>query len=396
MINLGGGGGDSAFTYRMLLFSVSIMVLLSLLIPIYCPKVMPSDGDPLTIDKINEQYADFTGTQPTSEAVWGLTGIYTPYGVDKDGNVSSAWGRTEDGWLYGQRVVNYIPSQYSTDTAGYQATYDDTVGLYYYTNDSTVNNIHAAGDLYGSVVMCKNHQSNMFFSSAGKVSQGDTSFYYKFSGYRYAFSPLASYKTVDNDGNVKDVVPNTTSLSLIWYNYYGENNGPGTTGIAGQLILSGSDSGVAYLTAAQIVSAFNSDTSTSKFIMTFNGVDMNIYIRLDPTKLTAGLTVEECYNLGYWSIMVSSRSVNTAAYASADYEFSPTAIFQTMIDLFTFNMSDYGLTGMVGILASLMVTIPLLLALVSLGMNNYLIVMLMGIWAGISALAHNGVFNLFG
>lgn len=379
----GGGGGDTRFTYGMLMFSIVVMVLLSMFIPIFCPKIMPTE-DNSTLSELNEQYRNFTGTNPTSEAIWGLTGIYTPYGVDKDGNPTTTYGHTEDGWLYGQRIINYTPSQYRDDSTCYSVEYNETNKMYYYTDDSATLNQHSAGDVYGNVVMDVNKKSDMFFTTSGKVDTGDF-YYYKYNGYRYSFQPLTPYVTVDGDGAQRDVVPNTSSLSLIWYDYYG------SSGIAGQLIITGSDSGVAYLTAAQIVSAFNSDTSTSKFTMTFNGVDMYISIRLDPTKLTSGFSVESCYNLGYWSIMVSSRSIDTSAYASADYEFSPTAIFETMIDLFTFNMSDYGLDGLAATLASLCIIIPLLIALMSIGMNNYPVIIFAGIWGVLTAWSH-GLF----
>lgn len=401
MISLS-GNTDTSFAFKMLLFSVSTLVLLSLFIPIFCPKIMPPNADNMTIEQLEDQYMDFTGSAPTSEAVWALTGIYTPYGVDGNGNPSTSWGRTEDGWLYGQRVVNYTPYQYSGDTSGYywddaeppvkhtgengyNVRYNESNGLYYYTYSSDTENKHKEGDLYSSVVMSWDKKSDMFFTSSGKVTDGDF-YYYKYSGYRYSFQPISSYVTVDADGNQIGVVPNTTSLSLIWYQYYYQS------GIAGQLIITGSDSGVAYLTAAEIVSAFNTDNSTAKFIMSFNGVDMNIYIRLDPTKLSSGLTVEDCYDLGFWSIMVSSKSVNTDAYTSADYEFSPTAVFQTMIDLLTFNTADYGLTGMAGTLASLLITIPLLLALMTIGLNNYIVIIMVGIWGVLTSWSH-GLFG---
>ncbi len=385
-----GGGGNSKFTYQMLLFSITILILLSLFIPIFCPKIMPSDAENVTLNELEEKYTDFTGTVPTSEAVWGLTGIYTPYGVAYNGTPTTNWGRTDDGWLYGERVITYRPSQYDNDTerSAYTVRYNADNGLYYYTTASTTINQHDANDLYTSVVMSKAQQSNMFFSSSGKVTDG-ASFYYKYDGLRYAFQPVAAYKGMDANGNTIDIVPNTTSLSLIWYNYYG------STGIAGQLIITGSDSGVAYLTAAQIVSAFNSDTSTSKFIMSFNGVEMNIYIKLDPTKLSSGLTVENCYDQGYWSIMVSSRSADTSSYTGADYEFSPTAVFETMIDLFTFNMDDYGLSGIAGTLASLLIVIPLFIALIAIGLDNYIVVIIAGIYAAIVAISKWDISSIF-
>lgn len=381
----GGDGGSSGLAYGLLLFSVITMTLMSLAIPFFAPQT-PMDEENLTVEQLENQYYEFTGSVPTSEAVWGLTGIYTPYGVDYNGNASTDWGRTEDGWLYGQRVANYTPSQYSGNSA-YAVSYDSDTGLYYYSSASTTVNQHKSGDIYGAVVMDVGKKSDMFFTSSGKVEDG-TSFYYAFDGYRYSFQPLLAYTTQDADGNNVNVIPNTTSLSLIWYDYYG------SSGIAGQLIITGSDSGVAYLTSAQIVSAFNSDTSTSRFNMTFNGVDMIISIRLDPIALQ-DLTVEQCYDLGYWSIMVSSRSVDVGSMVSADYSFDPVEVFQTMIDLLTFNTSSYGLTGLGALLASFIIVIPLMIGLLVIGMDHYPVLILAGIWAILSAWKH-GLLDIVG
>lgn len=384
---LGGGGdsGSSNLAFGLILFSVVIMTLLSFALPLFVPSSTAGE-DNVDLSNLENQYYDFTGSVPTSEAVWGLTGIYTPFGVDTDGNATESWGRTDDGWLYGQRVVNYTPSQYSGQNA-FATSYDSERTLYYYTNASTTVNQHAQGDLYGSVVMDVNKKSSMFFTSSGKVTDG-TSFYYAFDGYRYSFQPLAPYTTVDADGNNRDVVPNTTSLSLIWYDYYGDS------GIAGQLIITGSDSGVAYLTSAQIVSAFNSDTSTSKFNMSFNGVDMFISIRLDPVKLQ-DLTVEQCYDLGYWSIMVSSRSVDVGSLVNADYSFDPVEVFSTMIDLLTFKASDYGLSGIASVLATFLIIIPLFIGLMVVGMDHYPVLIMAGIWAILAAWNWSG-FDIIG
>lgn len=382
-MNLGGhGGGNSGWAYGLLLMSAVTLVFLSLLIPFCCPKVILEDNT--TYGQLTEQYIDFTGSSPTSEAVWALTGIFTPYGVDGEGNPYDGYGYTEDGWLYGARVVNYIPTQYNDKQDGYLVEYDPDTGYYKYSNASTQYNQHEQGALYGAVVMDVAKQSDIFFTSSGKVTEGDF-FYYSFDGYRYAFQALNEYTTINNDGTQIKVIPNTTSLSLIWYNYYGDGWGPGGTGLAGQLILTGSDSGVAFLTGAMIVSAFDNDTSTSKFTMTFNGVDMNVFIRLDATMLANGLSVEDCYYQGYWSVMVSSRSVDTSSTVSSDYSFNVYSVFDTMIDLLTFNTSDYGLTGVAGELASLVIMLPLFLGLIIIGLEHYPVLIIAGIYGVISA-----------
>ena len=41
--------------------------------------------------------------------------------------------------------------------------------------------------------------------------------------------------------------------------------------------------------------------------MSFNGVEVYVYVMLDPYALkTIGMTPEECYNNGYFSLMVTT------------------------------------------------------------------------------------------
>lgn len=383
-MGLMGGDGSSEFAYKMLIFATIVMLILPIAINLYCPKMANEIEPNEKLEELNAQFMDFTGSSPSSESVWALTGIYTPMGVGADGSVTGNWGYTDDGWLYGERIVNYLPSQYAGNPDAWRVSYNDTQRTYYYTDSSTTVNKHDAGDLYTSVVMDVSKQSNIFFTSSGKVQDGDF-FYYEFDGYRYAFQPVVESVTVDADGNQIGIVPNTTSLSLIWYNYYGND------GISGQLILSGENRSVGYLTGSQIVSAFDSDTNTSRFVMTFNGVEMYIYIRIDPTYTSSGMSVEECYNNGFWSIMVTSKSVDVSSYNSSSYDFNVYTIFETMIDLLTFNTADYGISGIAGTLASMLIVVPLFLGLICIGLSFYPVLIFAGIWAVLSAWSH-GLF----
>lgn len=91
-----------------------------------------------------------TGRSATSEEIWGLSGIYTPYGIDEYGKPSTKYGITDDGWIYGARIGNYNPVQYKAKyneqtgeysedpnglddgKLGYVVTYNGDKGLYYY------------------------------------------------------------------------------------------------------------------------------------------------------------------------------------------------------------------------------------------------------------------------
>lgn len=61
--------------------------------------------------------------------------------------------------------------------------------------------------------------------------------------------------------------------------------------------------------------AFDQATSTAKFTMSFNGVNVYVYVMLDPYALkTMGLTPEKCYDEGFFSLMIT-----TPKYASSGH-----------------------------------------------------------------------------
>lgn len=376
-----GGGGGESWTFKSIIFAMTIMLLLPTMLVVFCP------GQAVDVDRdeLFDGYYQMTGQQAdTKTSVWALTGIYTPYS-------GGAYGYTEDGWLYGTEVKSYTPTQYRSTQEQYTVyKADDGVFRYYSPSrdyNATTGTGHNTGDLYTNVSFDVNQKSSIFFSE-GLRNDTDKGFYYEYEGYRLAFQPIASYTVYDENGDRVPVIATTTSLSLIWYQYYTQS------GVSGQLVLSGSSGGVSYLNGAQIVGAFNSNTSTASFNMIFNGgIKMDIHIRIDPFYLANGYTVQECYDLGYWSIMVTSQSADASAYTGTDYALSVTNIWNAIVSLFTFNYDDYNIDGTAGVLCSVLFVLPLYAILITLAISH------VEIWLVVAVIAFiNGVsaFSLFG
>lgn len=371
---MGKSGGDSAFTYKILLIAVAMTLLLPLFISTF--SVTDEDTDPRTEELINESlegYYRFTGsnTSIANESVWILNGIYRPYA----GNGGS-YLYTNDGWLAGSVLSTYTPTQY---TGSEEYTVNRTSENYYEYAASTYDG-HEAGDMYTSVTMDVTEKSNIFFTTNNKVEDGGY-FYYSYTGLRYAFVPLSTTYSYDENGNIIESNPATSSLSLIWYDYVGN------TGISGQLIISaGEDKGVAYLTSQDIIEAFDPTINTAKFTLYFSGVPMNIYIRIDPAHTSLNQSVEYCYNMGYWSVMVTSPTVDIRDYTTAENSFNVYSVFDTAVDLLTFDLDDYDLSDTAKMVASISFVLPLYLALIVVGLNHYPVLILAGILAAIQTL----------
>lgn len=380
--------GNSHFAYTMFIFSLVLLLAMPMMITTFVPSAMSDEEEDLL-----EDYYNFTGVSRTytKEAVWVLTGIYTPFEAD-------GYGMTEDGWLYGERILGYTPTQYQSSPQKFQVKYED--GYYRYTDLGTGGSLdydpdkgqgHKAGDLYTSVTFDNAHKSNIFFTEYGKYTRDGSKyvpgsnepFYFNFQGWRYSFQPTGSFSIEDAQGNTIKVINTTTSLSLIWYYYYTSNGG-----ISGQLVLSGSDGGTAYVTGDMIMQAFDSTTSTARFDMTFNqGVQIGLYVKLDPTVLSAGgMTIKEAYDAGYWSVMVTSKTTDSSAYTGTDYDLNIWNLFGVMVDLMTFNYSDYNMSPFMGAICSFIIIIPLYAGLIALAIGSWPALAMVGILAAIEGL----------
>ena len=71
---------DKGFTFKAVMFAISIMFLLPTMIGIFVEQ--ESDASALS-DELLKGYQDFTGASSTNvhEELWVLGGIYTPYGI---------------------------------------------------------------------------------------------------------------------------------------------------------------------------------------------------------------------------------------------------------------------------------------------------------------------------
>ena len=67
--------------------------------------------------------------------------------------------------------------------------------------------------------------------------------------------------------------------------------------------------------------------------------------------------------------MVTSQSASISSYTSTDYELSIFNISQTVWDLLTFDVEQYGFSPLVSTIASVGFVIPLYIGMISLGMT---------------------------
>lgn len=381
---MNGNGSSAAVAEGLITFAMVILLLLPMFLGAFAPGTYTGVSD----QEVLEGYERFTGQKAdTKVSVWPLTGIYTPftgsfYDVENNQNVS--YGFSSDNWLYGTEVKAYSPAQYQGTIQQYTAHKADD-GVFRYLENSKdyseqFGTGHKAGDLYTEVNFDITKKSDIFFVESSRQEDALGHFKYDYTGYRMAFQPISGYKTMTQDGEIVPVVATTTSLSLVWYQTAGQS------GISGNLVLSGNSSGVAYINAQRVVSAFNSNTSTAPFDLVFNGVKMTVYIKIDPIYTNQGWTVQQCYDAGYWSIMVTSLSVDSSAYTGTDNADNPMQILETVWDIFTFNLSDYNMSDWLETLCYIIVCVPLYIGLIVLCLSYQYLWILVGALAVIQSL----------
>lgn len=380
------------FTFKAIIFSMAILLLMPVCINVLVEKDTNGESIYDVSGDLLKGYQQFTGQQNVNvhEELWILNNITTPYGVgiDQYGNEfqTTDYFYTPDNWIHSGRVTTYSPAQYQNTPSEYTVKYDSTHKCYRYdTNGGTTQDGYNDGDLYTSVAMDIDHQSEVFFTPSGKQTIGDK-FYYEYTGWMYSFSPSGDYFTVDNNGNPKQVIATSTSLNLIWFNYYGQSSG-----ISGQLVLSGSDSGLGYISSDDIIQAFNSVNSISRFEMEFNGVICWVYVKINPYALSQGMSIEDAYNSGQWSVMITSRSTEVSTYNSTEYKFNVYEIWETFYDLFTFNLDAYNMSPLMKTFASLTVNVCLYAFLLSVGLYCWPVLLLAGVVALVQAVVVNGI-----
>lgn len=378
------GGGNSKFTYSAVIFALAVLFLMPTMLSVMSPEPVEDSGE--VVNSLLSEYQNFTGNNANlgQEDVWILSGIYTPY-------LGGSYNYEPNGWLYGAKIgvySDYLPTQYNnTPMSNTGVRYDADYNCYRYNatdgngDPITTFDGHNTGDVYTAVSMDLAQKSDVFFTSAGKHTSG-AYFWYEYSGYRYEFTAPTEYTLKDANGNATPINPSKSGLSLIWYDYLGGLS----SGISGQLILS-SDMGVAFLTTDDILRAYEDSISTARFELTFSGVNVNIYIRINPYYISQGLDIAQCWEAGYWEVMVTTNSANASTYTSADYQFNIYDIWDTFIKLFTFNTDDFGLVGTIGIIASLFMCMPMYACLITIGLDNNKVLYLAGALLAIQAIA---------
>lgn len=380
--------GDDELQIKLAVLGVIIGIVVSAMLPIVfqAPNATGYSLEEITRERTSLEA--YTGESMISQAPFVLAHVYTPYIAGND------WHVTEDGWLYGEELLDSGGNPYfAPDTAG-----RNQIGL--------TSGIHLDPDKKSSTPLFQSDYTSMVPTKTMKWYYGnengelgllgafaqwagwelynyeERSFpAWNFSGYRYEFDPMLRIATSDDKKTVDDA-----KLSIVWYDLDGQE------GISGGLILYDSKTNgiVANYSAQEIVNNYNIASATaSGYVLNFNGTKVNMFIQFDPEVKIYGMPLESAWSAGKWTLAFTAISADAYLDIQGSNSFSGSVgnILTTYLDIMTLDVPQLSLEWnlVLWIVCSLPIMMAVLLFLSRFGLK--------GIAGGILAVALGGVLG---
>lgn len=381
--------GDDELQIKLAVLGAIIGIVVSAMLPIVfqAPNATGYSLEEITRERTSLEA--YTGESMISQAPFMLTHVYTPYVAGNDYHV------TEDGWLYGDELVDSGGSPYfAPDNAGrnqigmtsgihldpnaksstplFQSEYTSMVPVttlkWEYSHFGDRTNLNVFGHIAGLLGFDLYDRTEKAFPA------------WNYSGYRYEFDPMLRI-AVSDDKRVEDA-----KLSIVWYDLDGQE------GISGGLILYDSKTNgiVANYTAAEIVGNYNIAAATaSSYVLNFNGTKVNMFIQFDPDVKIYGIPLESAWSAGKWTLAFTAVSADAYLDIQGSNSFSGSVgnIISTYLDIMTLKVPQLSLEWnlVLWIICSLPIMMAVLLFLSRFGLK--------GIAGGILAVALGGALG---
>lgn len=281
-------------------------VAVSLVVTFMVPLILPGQTDATNWEDVYSARAElegFTGASMTNQSPWELTGVYLPYIQGEPFDVI-------DDWLTGPAVSYPYIGEYSAIKL--DPSKKSSVPLATQEDTQTINtgNYQWYWTAYDGALNPLYNFSNWFSQTLGwgtidpyvyRTADFPT---WEYSGYRYEFQPILKINTT---GGENALATDDGRLSIVWYDTYG------TEGISGGLMLYSNQTRgiVANLTAAEIVADYSrSDAYASHYVLNFDGIPINLYVRFDPDVITSSADLMDAWSAGRWSLAFSVTSAS--------------------------------------------------------------------------------------
>ena len=347
--------GDDATLMKIAVFGLAMSIICTMGIQIMFVETGDYDYD--DIQAYKNELISFSGDTMINNSPWVLQHVYTPW------NPSLPASNYDDGWLYGQDITTYddigqaadihmdpnqkssVPISFTREVASFQ----QQSGTEWWANIPIIGWIGTSlgFDPYTYTTIVANN--------------------WNYTGYRYVLDPTLPFAVNPDTPSARD-----GSLSLVWYNFNGQE------GLSGGLDVYGGRSGsssdmikLASYSATDIIADYNESSSyATVYDFDFEGTHLNLSIRFDPVVIENGTPLMQAWTEGFWSFAISSVSAGNFLDLDNSTSYTDTmgSMLDTFIKIYTFNLPDFN-NEWAAMILWLMVGLPMTIALLCVTMR---------------------------
>lgn len=343
-------GSDDSTLIQVAVFCITVSIVATAVTSLVLTDPN-GDYDYNTIQDYRDDLITFSGESMINNSPWVLTDVYTPWqtNLGYDGHVD------KDDWLFGDRIeyehigksanIRLDPdkkssSVISVDENNYEV--DIAEGYQWWSIKA-----HSYGGIWGDIKKSFYGYTTLVGSLLGQDGQKYRSVNasnWNFTGYRYVFDPTLPFKyadssSADGDGDVNlKTSTRDGSLSLVWYDFNGQE------GLSGGLVVYGGRVVLGQYSALEIVADYQSNSGyATTYDFDFEGTHLDLSIRFDESAIAGGTSLLQAWSDGHWSMAISSKSAGNFYDIENSTSFTTTAggMIDTFIKIFTFNLPQF-------------------------------------------------------
>ena len=342
------GYGDDNTLIKIAVFGITMSILVTAMVTFLAAGTSDYDYD--VIKAYQNDLVEFSGDSMINETPWVLTHVYTPFEPNNVSDEDIESHIDEAGWLFGSDIpYEYIGSaadirldknNKSTQmlSIGDPYSYSYRDGLEWWNGG---NDIHLPGWDSGIKLASPWLANLVTFGHAGDgyTYTSGTGNNWNYTGYRYVFDPTLPFSagSSSKDGQ----------LSIVWYNF--DNN----TGLSGGLDIYGAghkfgespaETRLASISADDIILGYQSNGGyASIYDFNFNGIHLNLSVRFNSDVMEKYPSLRAAWDVGAWSMAVSSASAGNFFDVENSNAFTNTAgsMLDTFVQIYTFSYPEF-------------------------------------------------------
>ena len=359
---------DSSVLTKIAIFCLTFAIISTMICDLYNSGTSDYDSD--LIKYYQSQLTEYTGGSLVNDNPWILTGVYTPFDPERDGNDMDNHV-DPDGWVYGSSIsyqylnemkVKLDPDQKSNQKLSYGEyswNYKTGEKNWHKVSTSVWNNVFRS-DFEDFLDGLENIGVDLD-RSVGYTYNSGVANNWNYRGNRYVFDATLPFST---GASTKD-----GSLSIVWYETDDD------TGLSGglQIYRNGRNPShddkilLAEYSATDIIASYQSNNGwATVYNFNFEGVIMHLSIEFGPMAIMDYASLKAAWDSGNWTMAVSTPSAGNFfdVENSTSFVDSAGSMFDTFIQIYTFEYPKFqGEAMWANVVLWLLVGLPMTMAM---------------------------------